>query len=210
MIAQRIAQGKMDSSEKLRLMMIASVALELLEKDRKSLTQSLPDNDKVTLKNLYWLGIDPAKVSSTKGKASEKSKTADKNKKGVSYDLCRYSPILETIANKAASNTLDKTDFGHIFVPNNYDGSIGQRSKITAGSASLKKGKSSNWNENMDERNQPKFIFFIIGGMSYSEIRVLHEFESQNAYLNVMAGSTSIMTPQLFIQSIEKMIPPND
>lgn len=211
MIAQRIAQGKMDSNEKLRLMMIASVALELLEKDRKSLTQSLPENDKITLKNLYWLGIDPAKVSSTKGKTSEKSKSLDNKKsKNISYDLCRYSPVIESIANQAANNTIDKTDFGHIFIPSNYDGSIGQRSKITAGSASLKKGKSSNWNENMDEKNQPKFIFFIIGGMSYSEIRVLHEFESSNAYLNVVAGSTSIVNPQQFINSIEKMIPPND
>jgi len=102
-----------------------------------------------------------------------------------------------------------RDQFGSIFIPKNYDGSIGQRSKITAGSASLRKGgvtKNTNWNENMDERNQPKIIFFVIGGMSYAEIRVLHEFENSNAYINVINGSTSIIRPQDFIGGIGQMI----
>ena len=212
MIAQRMAYGKLESAEKLRLMMIASVALDLNEKDRKSLIQSLPDNDKATLGKLFWLGIDPNKVSSTKGKASDKSSQISanaKNKlKNISFDLCRYTPVLENIANNVAANKIDKDQFGTINIPKNYDGSIGQRSKITAGSASLRKGatKNTNWNENMDERNQPKFIFFIIGGMTYAEIRILHEFENSNAYLNVVKGSTAIISPKDFIDGVGQML----
>lgn len=58
----------------------------------------------------------------------------------------------------------------------------------------------------MDERNQPKFIFFVIGGLSYAEIRVLHEFENSNAYLNVISGSTAIVKPQDFIDGISQML----
>jgi syntaxin-binding protein 1 len=212
MIAQRMAYGKLESGDKLRLMMIASVALDLNEKDRKSLIQSLPDNDKATLNKLFWLGIDPAKVSSSKGKTSDKSSqisTSAKNKlKNISFDLCRYTPPLENIANSVAANKIDKDQFGTINIPKNYDGSIGQRSKITAGSTSIRKGanKATNWNDNMDERNQPKFIFFIIGGMSHAEIRILNEFESSNAYLTVIRGATSIIRPQDFIDGIGEMI----
>ena len=212
MIAQRMAHGKMDDKEKLRLMMIASISLDLNEKDRKSLIQSLPDNDKATLNKLFWLGIDPTKVSSSKGKASDKSAQISanaKNKlKNISFDLCRYTPPLEGIAKSVADNKIDKEQFGTINIPKTYDGSIGQRSKITAGSASLRKGasKNTNWNENMDERNQPKFIFFVIGGLSYAEIRVLHEFENSNAYLNVISGSTAIVKPQDFIDGISQML----
>lgn len=209
MIAQKMAMGKLEDEEKLRLILIAAIALELVEKDRKALTSNLTSDDQALLTKLVWLGVDPQKLSSSKGKTSKKgdaiSEKAKNRLKNISFDLCRHIPQLENVANEIISNKFDKSHYGSLFIPKNYDGSLGQRTKISAGQiASLKKTGTKNYET--DEKNRPKLIFFVIGGISYPEIRVLREFENSNAGVDVIAGSTSIITPMEYIDGIRNMV----
>jgi len=213
MIAGKFAMQKIGVKDKLRLIMITCIALEIAEKERKALTQSLSPEDQATLTKLVWLGVNPQKISSSKGKANNKiGNVPDKvksSKKQVAFDLCRYTPQIESIATMVVSNQIDKNQFDSLFVPDKYDGSMAQRTKLTAGQImNQNKGAKSKtgWNENMDDKHQPKFIFFIIGGLSYPEIRCLKEFESSNAYINVLLGSTLIIKPSDYMEGISKMV----
>jgi len=209
MIAQKMAMGKLDDEEKLRLILIAVIALELVEKDRKALTSNLSTDHQTILTKLVWLGINQQKITSSKGKTSKRSDSISekaKNRlKSISFDLCRHITQMENVANEVISGKLDKAQYESLFIPKKYDGALGQRTKITAGQiASLRKAGNKAYDN--DDKSRPKLIFFVIGGISYPEIRVLREFENSNAGVDVIAGGTIVMHPMEYVNGIKSMI----
>jgi len=212
MIATKLAgnSSKIDRNVKLRLLMIASIALELQERDRKALVQSLSEEDKELLTKLFWLGVDPAKFAAKKGKPNKKLEEAssaarERLRINISANLCRYTPIIEGIANNIiTSDKLDAESYGSLYIPNNYDGSLGQKGRVMAATSSIKKGGKIGGGAS-DDRLQPKIIFFIIGGMSGAEMRVMSEYAKNNQQFNVIAGSTAIMKSSDYIAGISKM-----
>ena len=211
MIATKLAgnSSKIDRQMKVRLLMIASIALELQERDRKALIQSLSEEDKELLAKLFWLGVDPAKFASKKGKPNKKLEEAssaarERLKINISANLCRYTPIIEGIANNIiTSDKLDTESYGSLYIPNNYDGSLGQKGKVMAATSNIRKGGKIGGGS--DERLQPKIIFFIIGGMAGAEMRVMSEYAKNNQQFNVITGSTAIMKSSDYITGISKM-----
>mmetsp|Transcript_14020 Transcript_14020/g.11997 ORF Transcript_14020/g.11997 Transcript_14020/m.11997 type:complete len:614 (+) Transcript_14020:59-1900(+) len=202
LIASHDAQGKLNDKERLRLMMLATLCFDMSEKDKKSFYQQLSEDDVKHVNKINWMVESAPKGIDIQG---QQASAKQKAKSSKDYDLVRYTPALEKLAKDLTADKLDKSEYGSMFIPDNYDGSVGQRSKITAGSAAMKMGGRANWNENMDEKNQPKYIFFIIGGISHTELRLLQEFENNNAYVNVLSGSTHLMNPYEYIDEIKKM-----
>ena len=49
-----------------------------------------------------------------------------------------------------------------------------------------------------------RVIVFMLGGMSYSELRSVHEVERAFGR-EIIAGSTSMITPQTFLLALKKM-----
>jgi len=218
LLSQKLGQGNLSERMKLRLLMIATISLELLDKDRKTLSQHLSGDDKTILSKLSWLGVDPTEPTSSKGKGDKKGQNislAAKNKlKNISTDLLRHTPELEKIAVDIVSGQSMSSQYGNIYIPSTYDGSVKGKIKIGGGTSnvtSLRKGgkpTTTNWSESTDERVQPKYIFFIIGGMSYAEIRVLSDIEKRNPNTTVIIGSTAFIKPDEYIDGISKMASP--
>jgi len=215
-LTQVFASGNLSQRMKLRLLMIATISLELSDKDRKSLTQHLAADEKSILYKLSWLGVDPREPSATSGKTSKKAQgvsLAAKNKlKNISTDLLRYTPKLENVANDVVSgNSLSSSEFGNLYLPKTYDGFVKGNKPATSSKPiiSLRKGAAkqttTNWNENLDEKAQPKYIFFIIGGMSYTEVRVLSEIEKTNPNITIIMGSTAFIKPDEYIDGVASM-----
>jgi len=219
LLSQKLGQGNMSDRMKLRLLMIATISLELLEKDRKTLAQHLSGDDKSILAKLSWLGVDPTEPTSSKGKVDKKSQgisSAAKNKlKNISTDLLRHTPEIEKIAADIVSGQPMSSNYGNIFIPSTYDGSVKGKIKIGGGGTSnitsLRKGAktgTTNWSETTDERIQPKYVFFIIGGMSHAEIRVLTDIEKRHPNTTVIMGSTAFIKPDEYIDGVSKMSVP--
>lgn len=214
MITNRMAQGNMDSGNKLRLLLIASISLDLSEKERKTIAANLPEQDRVALYRLTWLGVNLNESSVAKGKSSKKLSgvsLAAKNKlKNISTDLLRHTSVLETMAADVVSGQINSTQYGNLYIPSTYDGGV--KGKVKTGGlasqiASLRKGgKQTNWSENVDEKVQPKYVFFFIGGMAYSEMRILSELEKSNPNITVMMGSTALIRPNDYCEGIKNMI----
>lgn len=213
-LRDRLSNPNLSRELKYRLMLIASIGLELTEKDRRPLIQQLDDNDRRSLANLSWLGVDPSEANASKGKSGKRQQnvsTAAKNKlKNISTDLLRYTPVLESLAGEVVSGVINTTQYGNIFIPSTYDGSMKGKAKAGApivASLRSKPKPTTNW-DNLDERVQPKFVFFIIGGMSYAEVRILYELEKSNPNITVIMGSTSLITPTNYMQGISNMMAP--
>ena len=196
MIAQKIAQGKLDDETKLRLMIITSFALELNERERKSLTQSLPEEGKNILAKLSWLGLGEkhALVSGRLNKKMQEPQNPAKDKdnlKNIPRTLCRHVPLIDSVAQDMATNRVDPRQYGSIYIPETYDGSF---------APAKKKNKREE-----DLSRLPKLILFVVGGISHAELRVLSEYEKSNSNINVIVGSTGIMNVQDYIQGIAQM-----
>ena len=200
----------METLNQLRLLIIACIALELQEGDKKTLIKKLQnEDDKQVLNKLFWLGVDPSKFASKKGKNSKKLEevSAARDKlRNISANLCRYTPALETVVNNITSEKLDSDTFGSLLIPNTYDGSLGQKGKVSAATAAIRRGGNLGKNDSADDRTQPKIIFFILGGMCHAEVRVISEYAKNNPQFNVIGGSTYIMKPAEYVAGISKML----
>jgi len=199
MIAQKIAQGKLDNDTKTRLMIITSFALELHEKERKSLTQPLPIEGKDLLARLSWLGLKGSegivRRKSTRTLANSTPNNINNLKqKGLPPTLCRHSPLVESMLEEIVTNKVDSSKLGSIFIPD--------ANKANHGKLNLNK---AGWDRDLSRL--PKVIFFMIGGITRAEIRCLQEFEKRNPRLNVIVGTTSFLTVKDYISGIQQMTP---
>lgn len=101
-VGLKILNENLDEFDKLRLMLITTIALEMVEKDRKTLTDKIKYEHQKALTNLIYLGVNPQKGASKKGKSSNRVadsiKKAAKNKMAnATLDLCRNTPLIETL-----------------------------------------------------------------------------------------------------------------
>ncbi len=53
----------------------------------------------------------------------------------------------------------------------------------------------------------PRLIFFIAGGMTYSEIRSAAEVEKELQIAEILIGSTHIITPDAFVEDLKNLDP---
>lgn len=55
------------------------------------------------------------------------------------------------------------------------------------------------------QRNGPRLIFIVLGGISYSEMRSAYEVANQYKNCEVMVGGTHLLTPEAFLGDLEKL-----
>mmetsp|Transcript_7414 Transcript_7414/g.16875 ORF Transcript_7414/g.16875 Transcript_7414/m.16875 type:complete len:167 (+) Transcript_7414:617-1117(+) len=127
----------------------------------------------------------------------------------------RYVPPLKSILEQAISNQLSFEDFPSVApMPEMHgtgSGSAHSARKRPEGSA-RRGGATSRW-----QRAAPKekagheetykggrLILFVVGGMTYSELRVAREVMSKE-HKEIVAGTTTFLKPKQFIDSIRRL-----
>ena len=55
------------------------------------------------------------------------------------------------------------------------------------------------------QRNVPRLIAFIIGGITYSELRVCYELTKLNPKWDLVVGSTHLLTPEGFLADLRDL-----
>ena len=198
MLAKKMTEGKIDNETKLRLIIIASFALELNENERKQLTQSFSKQNQNVVSKLTLLGLHGERGGSRR--LSQKyevaaNSSADKIK-NIPSNLCRHIPGIDSLVTEMIANKADPGQYGSLYTTG-YDGTL-------IAKANQKKIYQNNKLEK-DQKKLPKLIFFVIGGITRAEIRVLDEASKRNPNVKVLAGSTSIINAQEYLKAIEDM-----
>uniref|UniRef100_A0A8D3CQU9 Syntaxin binding protein 1b n=1 Tax=Scophthalmus maximus TaxID=52904 RepID=A0A8D3CQU9_SCOMX len=102
------------------------------------------------------------------------------------YQLSRWTPLVKDLIEDAIEDKLDPKQYPY----------ISQRQAARYG----------NWHKNRgptEIKTGPRIIIFIIGGMSYSEIRCVYEVTQANGKWEALIGSTHILTPPKYLKELQ-------
>ncbi|ODM98285.1 Syntaxin-binding protein 1 [Orchesella cincta] len=141
--------------------------------------------------NLSLLGQN---VISGEGNSGNQIPRKNRENEGVRYKLSRWIPVIKDVMEYALEDNLDKRLFPF------------QLNRLSETGYRVPTSTRYGWhNQGSLPRNRPKIIIFVMGGVTYSEIRSAYEVNSQQNDYEVIIGSTHIITPQRFLENLKEL-----
>uniref|UniRef100_A0A672KTK4 Syntaxin-binding protein 3-like n=1 Tax=Sinocyclocheilus grahami TaxID=75366 RepID=A0A672KTK4_SINGR len=111
------------------------------------------------------------------------------------FKVSRWTPIIKDVMEDAVENKLEVKDWPYQSeCPSAWNGSraVSARQKH--------KGSSPD-----DLRSGSRLVLFVLGGVTYSEMRCAYEVTHANKSCEVIIGSTHILTPRSLLEDIYKL-----
>nr|VZI11533.1 unnamed protein product [Spirometra erinaceieuropaei] len=159
----------------------------------------IPDMQAAVVRNLANLGVP------TIGRRKAPQPYLPANRKARSdeprYQMSRWTPYLKDIIEDTCEDKLDQKLFPYF-----GGGPLKGPGRTSAGSMSARYGQ---WHREKSQqmRTGPRLIFFIIGGISYSEMRCAYEVMNTalGKQWDILVGGTHLLVPEGFINDLEKL-----
>ncbi|XP_069593415.1 syntaxin-binding protein 3 isoform X1 [Ranitomeya imitator] len=150
------------------------------------------ESDGDVLKNWKYIGV-PIVPKSSQRKASRRDRSREET-----FQLSRWTPIIKDIIEDNIENKLDSREWPYCSeCPAAWNGS---------GAVSARQKQNTMTRE--DRKSVSKLIIFIIGGMTYSEIRCAYEVTQANKFVQVIIGSTHVITPRKMLDDVKNLTKP--
>lgn len=122
-----------------------------------------------------------------------------------SFMWSRWTPLLKNIIDECVMNKLDENEYPRM--------SLAAASEYTSTASSSSSsysnpvlGKMGSTNYRVPSTPKSKasnhILVFIVGGITYSEIRAIHELMHVNRKLRIILGSTHIIIPNEFVKDM--------
>jgi len=194
--------------DKLRLVMIYTIGQGAIEDG--TLKELVVDLDLLLLgaiRNLDRLGV---RAKQTKERTEELKKRAETN----DLNLMRYLPQMHRVVEQLVLGVLDQDNFPYASPPPPppppADGVVRKAQSArkkpawkggsgSGGSSSSAESAASSLDLDRDVR--PRFIVFVLGGLTFSEMRSCYEI-ADKCNVNLLMGSTNTITPNEYIQDL--------
>lgn len=215
-----LSDPNVTKEEKLRLLMIYVISQGgVKDQDRKRLMDlaKISISEQRAIANLFHLGVTINKTGKPTKKDTDKKKKKKQKRGDVDYELSRYVPVLKDILGQLVEDHLPAAEFPYVRDDPNITGlkstsatSAAPVKQSLKGNASkqpkwaAEKGKKKE--DNKIQFNGPRIVIFILGGMTLSEMRCAYEITNQ-FQRQVLIGSTHIITPNKFLEDMEKLAP---
>jgi len=198
--------------EKLRLLMIYIISQgPMQDSTRKELMSGISLRLQKAIRNLEKLGVDISVLSQNKSKHSKQRLAEfEKRNKTIPLALMRYVPFIHSILNNLVTGQLSEEEFPYLGDKPSASFSSSQTRQSTS---APKKQTRSNWRNKKEkekeakqeeavvEDNRNRYICYILGGVTFSELRSTYEIaESTNS--NLFIGSTSTINSKDFIRGL--------
>ncbi|CAO3619991.1 unnamed protein product [Mucor hiemalis] len=189
------------------------------EEDLESLLSvaRLDQEFKDAITNISLLGVQLSKSANRQGQKTKKGKKKQNLQQEVPFHLSRYVPVVKRIVQGHIDGSIDQSLF-----PNYTSKNVRQKSLRRDTAEAVKEvpklrvyktqwhKKSTGGNAAPKPPSGPPIIIFIVGGMTYSEIRSAYEI-AETFDREVYIGSTHIITPDKFVEdlgNLDKRLPP--
>ncbi|KAL4443933.1 hypothetical protein ABPG75_011670 [Micractinium tetrahymenae] len=229
-IAFLTANQAIPAADKVRLLMCYSAThLEKLDVTREQQWQKvarLTPEDMACVTNLEYLGVPVRKRNKGGGitfgrkrrRAVRKDREPDED--DAAFALTRFVPMLQEVLEDAAAGKLSTDEYPYVATPASPSGSrsslpssadttpkagvgVSVRSVRTTG-AWAKKGGAGGTPDKADAGRSRRLFVFIVGGVTYSEMRTAHRLSARLGR-DVFLGGTSVVTPARFLRHVTEL-----
>lgn len=129
------------------------------------------------------------------------------------YASSRYTPVMKNILNELVANSLSLDEFPSVVPMPASTISSSKTDKTSARTARKKKGATDKWSTvggTKKSSNQDitfsgsRSLVFMVGGMSYSELRVASKV-MQKSSREIIIGSTDFISASDFIKKLDSV-----
>jgi len=194
--------------DKLRLLMIYIIAQgSMQESTRKELMSGISIRLQKAIRNLERLGVDlSVQLAKNKSRHSKaRLQEFEKRNKTIPLALMRFVPLLQSIFSNLLTGQLNEDEFAYISPPPETDTRSASSSKASRKTKSNWRGKKQEAKEEAPaEDNRSRYFCFILGGMTFSELRAAYEVAEINNS-NFYLGSSSTITSRDFIRGLAEL-----
>jgi syntaxin-binding protein 1 len=225
-IEQNLAMGQDESGEKIRDAMrmltpalidtgvknedrLRLILLYILHKggvpgealDRTIQHANIPPTEKPTITNLSYLGLN---VVTDQGRKKVWTPNRKDRVNEQTYQTSRWTPIIKDLVENAVDDKLDQTHFPYLAgkAPQVPQGAGRPASSARYGQWHKERGQQTTY------RSGPRLIVYVVGGVTYSEMRTAYEVTAAKKPWEVVIGSDQILVPEKFLANLRNLTEP--
>ncbi|CAI2722951.1 unnamed protein product [Schistosoma spindalis] len=168
----------------------------------------IPSSQACIVRNLMHLGVPAIQDASGAGigrrKLPQPYLPANRRQRedGPRYQMSRWTPYIKDLMEDAAEDKLDPKLFQY------FGGGPVRGPGTRTGNAPMS-ARYGMWHRDKSQqpRSGPRLIFFVIGGISFSEIRCAYELMNTalGKQWDIIVGGTHILVPEAFLKDLEKL-----
>ncbi|XP_068808281.1 syntaxin-binding protein 3 isoform X1 [Struthio camelus] len=154
------------------------------------------ESDSDMIRNWEYLGV-PVLASS----ASQQRKQPRRDRSSEeTFQLSRWIPVMKDIMEDAIENKLDSKEWPYCSeCPPTWNGS---------GAVSARQKPKASYQD--ERKSSARLIIFVIGGITYSEMRSAYEVSQAYKSCEVIIGSTHLLTPKRLLDEVKSLSKPKD
>ncbi len=207
-----LLSSSLNSNDKLRILLITILTIEIPEKEKTKLFELLPIEDRAVIPKLSWFGYKFDKKEKKNKKIKEDVKKLAKSKlSSATLDLCRYTAKIETLCEEIVENVKKNKEI--VDVRSFELNSIKINEKLEKGGIGPKSLKNkkfamkiAGFEEENSSLNCTKIVMFGLGGLGFNEVRgVMDIAKNQSEDVVFCVGGTSILRPNDYMQCLKNM-----
>lgn len=169
--------------------------------DRLIQHANIPQQDRCIITNMAQLGVTITVDSGTRSKKSYQMPRKQRINEQT-YQMSRWTPVVKDIMEDAVEDKLDNKHFPFL---------LGRQVPTGFGRPTPTSQRYGHWHKEKNALNVkqvPRLIVFIVGGMTYSEMRCAYEVTNEYKNWEVIIASDHIITPLQFLKDCRSLSQP--
>ncbi|XP_031636250.1 protein ROP isoform X1 [Contarinia nasturtii] len=186
-----LLDGSISNYDKIRIIALYCMVKNGISEEnlRKLFTHAqIAEKDQDMVRNLSFLGVNTIADGNRKKtyNVPRKERITEHT-----YQMSRWTPVVKDIIEDSIDDKLDQRHFPFL-------AGRAQSSTYHAPTSA----RYGHWHKDKAQtaiKNVPRLIVFIVGGMSYSEMRCAYEVTAANKNWEIIIGSSHILTPENFL-----------